>query len=372
MIFSRWKMVAILLLLFQGTLFGQVASKQLASQQFDLTKVKFSTDPELLAESEQAMLRFAAARQDLPAKFAFFVRGETWRFGERAGMQRWEKVCLGARNETAASADSQEPIFYYAVGSRIMQCEGGQLDFSQQLRITIWRQFLRVGLKTYFRNGAGNHFDHFENLDTDATQELTLGMKPNANVDFFVAPLFSNNNISRSEVPKSHLTYYVRGGAVKAARVGKKLVVVWQFRGPTGEQGGFSVVTFDDESGGMPIRHDSLFQRRNETADEVVDRCKVIGTLQTEWHQEATPGGKRFLPVKIEGSTITEGGGGSTDESVWYIQWKFGDEAADAIPTSLTDKSRYWQEGVLNLFGQHAELPHEQFVEAWGKSRVQR
>lgn len=329
----------------------------------ELGSVKLTSDNELCAEAEKAMVAFANARQELPAQFAYCARAEHWMTGDRQGMVQTELFFLGVHIEVASVMDSDSPHAYFGRGSRVMQAVVARQDYSQQLGEMRWEQFVRVGEDTYNRVGAGSKYDHFARLDNDPQEGTPIFARPDADIDFFIVPLMNYDRLLDSKVQTSVIGYFLRGDVLRAARVGKKLIGVWQFRNPVGKPGGYAIVAFDDSRGGMPIRTDWLFQRPGDDLEKVLNRGKMVGAMRTEWREQETPDGKRFLPVKIQGLAATDSQTGSYKEGSWYIYWRFGKDVSAMLPRMPLTTVDPWQDQVLSVFEQDPSIPQKEFVE---------
>ncbi|GAB5407408.1 MAG: hypothetical protein Aurels2KO_56390 [Aureliella sp.] len=327
--------------------------------------VVFSEDEALLAEAENAMINYANARDELMAQSACYVRGEGWSFSDTSGMQRVEHIFIGARNENAGAIKSDSPHFYYAHGVRMVQSTGGKQDYSGQLGFTIWDQFVRQNTDSFYRRGAGSKLDRIKQFKTDSEDKLPIGKLPNANVDFFIVPVSDYHQIRSGSIKKSYLGYFLRGDVLRAARDGKQLKAIWRFRTPTGKPTGISIVTFDERQGGMPVRVEWPYRLPGEDPEKTINRMKISSMLETEWREQDTPDGSRFLPVKIRGVFTTESKVGVNEEAAWLLKWSFGKEALAAIPSAPLDSGAPWQEQALDALKQDHRIPHLEYAEAF-------
>ncbi len=323
----------------------------------------FSTDEKLIAEAENAMINYANARDELPAQSACYVRGESWNFSDAGGMQKVEHVFIVARDENAAAIKTDSPHFYYSHGVRMIQSSGGKQDYSAQLGFTMWDQFVRQSNDTFYRRGAGNKLDRIQQLETDSEDKLPIGKLPNANVDFFIVPVSWYKQIESGSVNKSSLGYFLRGDVLKAARDGKRLKAIWRFRTPTGQLTGISIVTFDDRQGGMPVRVEWPYRLPGEDPEKTVERMKITSVLETEWRELDTPGGSKYLPMKIRRLFTTEAQNGVNEEAVWLLKWSFGKDAIAAIPRAPLNSGAPWHEQALDALGQDHQIPHAEYAE---------
>ena len=190
-----------------------------------------------------------------------------------------------------------------------------------------------------------------------------LGKLPNANVDFFIVPVSWYKQIESGSVNKSSLGYFLRGDVLKAARDGKRLKAIWRFRTPTGQLTGISIVTFDDRQGGMPVRVEWPYRLPGEDPEKTVERMKITSVLETEWRELDTPGGSKYLPMKIRRLFTTEAQNGVNEEAVWLLKWSFGKDAIAAIPRAPLNSGAPLHEQALDALGQDHQIPHAEYAE---------
>ncbi|HBE71461.1 MAG TPA: hypothetical protein DDW52_25220 [Planctomycetaceae bacterium] len=346
--------MGILLLLFGSR---TIAQEQRLASDFS----SFQSEPKIMGQLQNCLTEFVQLRQDLPPKHACYARGRSWTGNGDWGARSREHIVLAAHDERASAESQRLPHLYLAFAWWITESFGE--EDPPALNLVAWDQFLRVKLDTHIRLGTEYRFTHTHTVVRDSS-ESPGGRKPNANLDFYDAPLTDYDSIYHLDVRPSFVSRMINEAElILARRTSDSLQGIWQSKL---NSSAFGIISFDVDTG-LPIQIEWRMFEGSQDKDVMskIEASRTYSVVETAWQKVSARKQKFAVPFKLRTCYVSNRADGSSMELEYRISWVFGDEIRQAFPQ--TPEEKFWTANGLKFFKHDPSLSYSEYAEELDK-----